>query len=128
MASDALNMLAICLTLASILSGFLAVGKREWWDFDSGPSEYLKGNSRAWLYAIVAVSTCLSVYHFVLMLDWAVSNSNEEIGESRAIARLLFHCLVASVFINLHFWTRKHRKMRVGQPDRYLWGNGHGIP
>ena len=128
MASDALNMLAIILTVGSVISGFAAIGSREWWDFGNGWTEYIKGNSRAWLYILVSSSTILSVYHAYLMVDWARMNSNDLLGESLAKARLALHCLVATIFICLHYWTRLHRKASVGHPDRYLWGNGHGIP
>lgn len=124
--SDTLNVIALALATCSVLSGFSAVGSKDWWDFERGWSEYIKGNGRALLYLLVTVTTALSVFHVAILLDWLVSPSTDALGEGRASGRLIWHCMVASCFIALHAWTRSHRKTRQGQPDRYFWGSGDG--
>ena len=123
---EILNVFAIILTTTAVGSGLFAVGRQETWDFPQGIKPYLQGNSRALLYALIVVTSCVSVAHFAFMLDWFIFDRGEGLSSALNVARLVWHCIVALSFIGMHMWAKFHRQTRRGQPDRFFWGAGRG--
>ena len=126
MKPEYINLLAIALSIASVATGYIAVGKRGLWDFPSGVKPYLCGSSRAYVYALVIATTMWAMYHAIMLVDWYIVNetTKEPIGFPRQYGWMIWHCGIEIILIAFHIWARFHRIARQvsGKPDLPLWG------
>lgn len=130
MRPEHLNLIAILVAAFGFGSGIWAVGPRGLWDFPSGVKPYLEGNSRAYLYAIIMVTTIGSGWHTILLIDWYLQSLlvKEPIGEMRRSAWHSWHTFIELAITGLHIYARRLREARIDQPATHLGGAGANAP
>lgn len=130
MRPEYLNILAILLSTASVITGYLAVGKLGLWEFPKGLKPYLEGNSRAWLYILVICTTIVSLLHMTLLTDWYIQDAvlKNPLGSVRLYSWMTWHCLIEVAFTGLHIWAKRYRMARQDTPVTYFRELDRDIP
>ena len=130
MRPEHLNLIAILVAAFGFGSGIWAVGPRGLWDFPGGVRPYLNGNSRAWLYAIVMLTTIGAGWHMALLIDWYLQalTVKQPLGEARRFSWLSWYVFIELAITGLHIYARRWREARIDQPATQLGGAGTNVP
>ncbi len=103
MSTETLQYLSLAAALAAIVSGFIVLAPKDYWQFPDGVKPYLSGSVVAWFYLTVCGSTILSILHFLLLGHWVLAEDYHLVGSGLNSIWMGWHILTSLFVVCLHF-------------------------